>query len=76
LALLRETPDLVRKLLLKGADPNKKDPGEHGQHPLVSALVSKSFGPDVIEALLRAGARPQACDDWVHEKLRSLGLTH
>jgi uncharacterized protein len=53
-------PDILRALLVVGADPNEPY-GEYHERPLVSAL--RAARNDNFQVLLEAGADPNATDD-------------
>jgi ankyrin repeat protein len=67
------TLDLVKEFLARGADPNEKGQGEDDHPPLTYAVMRDKVDPEVIEALLGAGARVDMCVGWAREKLRNMG---
>lgn len=62
-------PDLVRGLIAEGADVNKLN--QRGQAPLAGAIFKKEDG--VIDALLEAGADPQAGHPTAVDSARMFG---
>src|SRR4051812_38239290 len=59
IAIYREKPDEVRTLLEAKADPNAS--GEYGERPLQVAVNCRNR--EIIEQLLRAGARADLRDE-------------
>jgi hemoglobin len=54
--------DLVNALLRHGADPNLQDHGGHAPLYRAANECASESGPGVVFALVRAGARVDACD--------------
>jgi ankyrin repeat protein len=58
-AILKNDPAMVRLLLEKGADPNRRIPGFSEDYPPLEYARSMNRNPDIEKALLDHGAKPQ-----------------
>ena len=64
-AAYRGWSEVVKLMLEKGADPNKKALGVHNVTPLFAALIARHYDVDTVQALLDHGADPTMTFEWV-----------
>src|SRR6478752_7224814 len=75
LACVQDRPEMVRLLLVAGADPDRASGPEAGDLPLCGAACGGHT--EVVEALLSAGARPDLREEFGFTALRwAVGLGH
>ncbi|MFH9494596.1 ankyrin repeat domain-containing protein [Streptomyces globisporus] len=74
-AAVQDRPEMVRLLLVAGADPDRASGPEAGDLPLCGAACGGHT--EVVEALLSAGARPDLREEFGFTALRwAVGLGH